>query len=107
MKSRSLASLSGAVLFIAGSVQSPAYALTTTTGNVVAVYADPSDVVVELDKAGSCGSRYFHIQRSSTNFKELTVFALTGFSNRRPVTFFVGSCYTDRNVVDHGAVIRG
>lgn len=79
-----------------------AQALTVTGGTIANLFADPSDVVVELSKAGSCGSKYFHIQRAATNFRELTSVALTAFTGGRVMTFFVKGCFADRNVVSHG-----
>lgn len=81
-------------------------ALTVTHGKPIAVYADPSDVVVELDTAGSCGSKYFHIQRASQNFKELTAAALTAISSGKSLHLFVASCAADRNILSHGAVMQ-
>ena len=64
--------------------------------------ADPSDFVVQLDAQGSCGSNFFHIQRDSTNFKELTAVVLTAFSTSKRMTLFVAGCSGDRNIVSHG-----
>ena len=70
MKKKALMAL---LLAIIGSFSSSAHAqLTVTIGKPVEVFADPSDVVVALDTAGSCGSKLFHIQRANANFKELT-----------------------------------
>ena len=77
-------------------------ALTVTSGKPINFSADPSDVVVELDTAGSCGSRYFHILRNATNFREMTAVALAAFSTNRTLTFFVSGCNADRNIVSHG-----
>lgn len=97
------------------------------TGTPVNVFADPSDFVVELDQPGRCGSKYFHIKRSSQNFDEMVAVALTAFSAGKRLTFVVPSrvsfgvdnrfrdafCteYTgagsgDRNVVSHGFASR-
>src|SRR5215831_16314466 len=51
--------------------------ITVTVGRPLEVFADPTDVVIGLDTAGSCGSKFFHIQRSSVNFKEFAAIALT------------------------------
>jgi hypothetical protein len=93
--------------YAVGMLSSPAEAaLIVVLGRPVAVYADlsPSDVVVEMDVKGPCGSPYFHIQRASVIFKELTAVALTAFSAGKSMTFFVDPalCMVDRNVVDHG-----
>jgi len=92
---------------IAVGVFKPAYALTPITltaifGKPVHIFADPSDFVVELNTAGPCGSKFFHIQRQKENFKELTAVALTAFSGGKIMTFFVNACDNDRNFVSHG-----
>jgi hypothetical protein len=81
-------------------------AITVTVGLPVSVFADPSDVVIELDTAGSCGSKYFHIQRSNLIFKEFTAIALTAFANDKRMLLYIASCSGDRNILDHGAVLR-
>src|SRR6185312_7082948 len=73
-------------------------ALTVTIGKPVEVFADPSDVVVVLDTAGTCGSKFFHIQRTNTNFKELTAVVLTALSSEKTLRLFVASCASDRNI---------
>jgi hypothetical protein len=91
----------------AGLAASPASAaITVTVGLPVSVFADPSDVVIELDTAGSCGSKYFHIQRSNIIFKEFTAIALTAFANDKRMLLYIASCSGDRNILDHGAVLR-
>jgi hypothetical protein len=99
-------------LTIAGSLASPAYADAIVDGKIEAVYADPSDVVVQLDRIGDCSpflvpsnSKFFHIRREQTNFKELTALALTALSAGKTMTFFVTSCdLGGRNIVGHGRV---
>jgi hypothetical protein len=92
------------LLAIIGSFSSSAYAaLTVTIGRPVEVFADPNDVVVVLDTAGSCGSGFFHIQRANANFKELTVVALTALSSGKMMRLFVASCSGDRNILSHGS----
>ena len=76
--------------------------LTVAQGTIVNIFADPSDVVVEMNTPGSCGSNYFHIQRTATNFHEMTAVALTAFSGAKTMTFFVQSCTGNRNIVSHG-----
>jgi hypothetical protein len=76
-----------------------------TVGKPVAIFADPSDVVVQADTAGLCGSAFFHIQRTHANFKELTAAALTAIATGKFMTFFVERCSGDhRNILSHGAV---
>jgi hypothetical protein len=97
-------------LTIAGSLASAAYADVLVGGKIEAVYADPSDVVIQLDQNGDCSpfggpnpsSHFFHIQRAQTNFKELTALMLTALSAGKTVAFFVTSCVADRNIVGHG-----
>ena len=93
------------LLAMAGSFSSATYALTAIVGSVLAVYADPSDVVVELDKAGPCGSAFFHIQRASPNFKEFTALAMTAASLGKVMTLFQASCAGDRNIISHGGML--
>jgi hypothetical protein len=81
-------------------------ALTVIGGKPLAVYADPSDVVIHLDTAGPCGSNFFHIQRTSQNFKELTSAALTALSLGKGMHLFVSTCASDRNILSHGAVMQ-
>jgi hypothetical protein len=80
---------------------SPAHALGVKTGKVIAVYADPSDFVVHADVAGDCGSNFYHIQRSRTNFREASAVMLTAFSLGKRLILFVESCNGDRNIVSH------
>jgi hypothetical protein len=94
-------------LFIAAVVgfSGSAYAdLTVTIGTPIEIFADPSDVVIVLNQAGSCGSAYFHIQRNKANFKELTAVALTALSSGKTMRLFVESCAADRNILSHGSV---
>lgn len=91
------------LFIIVGYFSSVAYAdLKVTHGKPIAVFADPSDFVVELDTKGSCGSGYFHIQRTSIIFKELTAVALTAFSSGNRLLLFTASCSGDRNILSHG-----
>jgi hypothetical protein len=96
---------------------SPAYACTPTPnslcntgGMLVAVYADPSDVVAELDTPGDCGTKYFHIQRSQTNFKEVAATILTAFSTTKRMNLFIQGCRgtppNARNILSHGGVVN-
>lgn len=75
-------------------------------GKIKAIYPDPSDYVIELDVAGPCGSKFFHIQRSNTNFREVVATSLTGFSLNKNVTIFTtGICSADRNISSHIGII--
>lgn len=100
------------VLSISESVPCSVYAdLTVTVGMPVALYADPSDVVVQLDAVGRCGSGLFHIQRDHANFKELTAVVLSAYATGKKLILFVENCKplapggapADRNILSHGA----
>ncbi len=75
-------------------------------GTIIMVAADPSDFVVELDRNGRCGSRYFHIRRSSENFKEVVSLELSAFSLSKPITVFTTGCAGDRNIISHALMHR-
>jgi hypothetical protein len=79
-------------------------AITETNGRIVNLYADPSDFVIELDAAGSCGSKFFHVRRNHANFKEMTAISLTALSVGKTMGLFVESCSGDRNVLSHGRI---
>jgi hypothetical protein len=78
----------------------------SVTGLVLLVAGDPSDFVVQLDQNGSCGGDFFHMKRSSANFKEVVAVELTAFSTGRPLTVFVTGCAGVRNIISHGFVAR-
>ena len=93
---------------------SPAHADVVITGKIEAVYSDPSDIVVQLDHIGDCSpfvevlgggpapsSKFFHIQRAKTNFKEMTAVVLTALAAGKTLSFFVETCDGDRNIVSH------
>jgi hypothetical protein len=112
-----------ALLFAIGETPS-AFGLDSYSGRPRAVYADldTTDIVVGLDPdpanptnyKGPCGSSFYHIQRASPIFKELTAIVLTAFSTGKTVVFYVDpqhclpcngpqSTTCDRNLVDHGS----
>jgi hypothetical protein len=100
--------LTAAALLIAESVGSTASAdniIGVSGGFPVAVFADadPSDFVVALDQAGTCGSAFFHIQRSNPNFKEVVAVLLTAFSTGQYLQLYVASCSAsgNRNILSH------
>lgn len=80
------------------------------SGHIQKLYIDPSDVVVQLDEYGPCGSNFFHIRRSNANFAELFASVLTAKSKDMTVGFAVTDCTEDdpgvftRNVADHGYI---
>lgn len=76
------------------------------SGQIVAIYPDPGDFVVELNVAGRCGSRFFHSRRSAINFREMVGASFTAFAASRPMGFFVTGCQGDRNITSHGNIIR-
>jgi regulation of enolase protein 1 (concanavalin A-like superfamily) len=98
------------VLVLAGAASSAglAHAQTPTShdGSVVAVAADPQDFVFRLDQSGSCGSDWFHIQRSRDNFKEVVAVALTAYSTNRRMIVQVVACAGNRNIISHGLSYR-
>lgn len=93
-----LAMFAAAAVLCAGAAQ----AQSVTSGSIVILAADPQDFVVELDRAGACGSRYFHVQRTSRNFKEMVALSMTAFASSKPMVMFVSGCAGDRNVISHG-----
>jgi len=91
--------LLASVLFAA-----PAHALTVINGKVTATYADPGDFVIEMDTPGNCGSKFFHVQRTRVNFKEMVALGLVAVNGAKRMSMFVESCAGDRNILSHGAV---
>jgi hypothetical protein len=77
-------------------------AATVTEGKVVILAVDPSDLVIQLDKNGQCGSAYFHVQRTNVNFREMAALAMTAFANAKSMALFVTGCANDRNIISHG-----
>jgi hypothetical protein len=99
--------LRASLLAIVGSFSSSTYAANqVTTGKPLEVFADPSDVVVGLDKPGPCGSAFFHIQRANENFKELTAVVLTAYASGKSLRLVVddSKCSGTRNVIVVGSV---
>lgn len=88
---------------------SAAYAQTTTTsGLVVGYYAEganntvPGDYfTIQLSEAGRCGSKYFHINRSLSQYKEAVVLAASANATNRYVTAYVTGCSGNRNIITH------
>ncbi len=75
----------------------------SVTGRIVRIYADPSDVVVVLDKGGPCGSALFHFQRGSENFKEITSLMYLAAASKYNVDIVVANCANERNIASHGS----
>ncbi|PAQ11584.1 hypothetical protein CIT26_03800 [Mesorhizobium temperatum] len=96
-----MATLALTIAGVAGSTKL-ARAQDAVTGNIDILAADPGDFVIQLDKAGRCGSKYFHIQRTSGNFKETVALALTAFATNKVMVVFVTGCANDRNIISHG-----
>jgi hypothetical protein len=81
--------------------------LTNRVGNVQALYADPSDVVIQLDVAGPCGSVFYHVRRTNVNFNQVFEVARTAIAvNKKLSVFVVPACQGDRNVLSHAAIYR-
>lgn len=72
-------------------------------GKIVKIYADPSDVVLVLGKAGPCGSSFFHSKRISGNFKEIVSLRYTAAASKSIVDIVVTICLNDRNIVSDGS----
>lgn len=83
-----------------------AKAQTVSEGRVVILAADPGDLVIQLDKPGQCGSPYFHVQRTNTNFREMSALAMTAFGGDRRMALFVTGCAGDRNIISHGYSVQ-
>lgn len=97
------------LLAIAGSFSGSAYAFDIwVNGKPTVIYTDLSDVVVVLQQAGNqagpCGSSFYHIQRSKTNFKEFSTLAQQAFIYGRSLAFDVTACVGLRNILSHGAM---
>jgi len=83
-----------------------AHAQAVAIGTPVEVFADPSDVVVGLTgvETGGCVSKFYVIQRTKVNFKELNAVVLTALSSGKRLRLFVSSCTPSRSIVTHGSV---
>jgi hypothetical protein len=77
-------------------------------GRAVRVYADPSDLVVELDRRGPCGTSLYHFRRANANFDEVVALVLTAFAADKSIGVFVPEqgCAGDRNIGSHAAIER-
>ena len=73
------------------------------SAKITKIYADPSDVVLELGSNGPCGSNLFHIRRSATNFQEMTALMYTAAATGRFIDLYITSCDGQRNIISHGA----
>lgn len=90
---------------IAGSFSSSAFAFDIwVNAKPTQIFADPSDVVVVMDKAGPCGSSFYHIQRSKTNFNELAGIAQDAFIYGKSLAVIVNNCAGDRNILHVGSM---
>ena len=83
-----------------------AQAQSVTEAKVVILAVDPSDLVIQLEKNGQCGSAYFHVQRTNQNFREMAALAMTAFANGKSMALFVTGCANDRNIISHGYTSR-
>lgn len=79
-------------------------------GMIQKLYVDPSDVVLQMDTSGPCGSNFFHVRRSNTDFHELYAAILMAKGDGLRVGLAVVDCdegdpgVLDRNVVSHGYI---
>jgi hypothetical protein len=95
---------SAVLLASAGAAQAQ---LTNKVGTVQALYADPSDVVIQLDVPGPCGSVFYHIKRTSVNFNQVFELARTAIAvNKKLSVFVTPNCQGDRNILSHAAIYR-
>jgi hypothetical protein len=85
----------------------PASAQAALTAKVTHVYADPGDFVIALDKAGYCGSNYFHVRRANTNFQEMVAVMLKAFQGFKSMIVFITGCAGNRNIISHGGAASG
>ena len=93
------------LIAIAASFSNSAYAFNIwRNGKPTVVYSDPSDVVVVLNVAGPCGSSFYHIQRTRTNFSVFSDLVKQAFLWNKSLAFDVTACSGDRNILSHGAM---
>ena len=86
---------------------SAAEAQTNVSGVVQAVYADPSDVVIQLDVVGPCGTAFYHVRRTNVNFNQMFEVARTAIAtNKRLSVFVTATCQGTRNILSHAAILR-
>lgn len=97
---------SALVVLAAAATPLAAQPVTNHSGQIVAIFPDPSDFVVQLSVNGRCGSNFFHVQRANQNFKEMAAAAYTAFAATKTMGFYVTSCSGDRNIVSHGYILR-
>lgn len=76
------------------------------SGSLQTIYTDPSDVVLVLNQPGPCGSNFYYIPRTNTNFKEFYAAMLLAFAAGKNVSIYIVSCSSDRNVLSHGNVTQ-
>lgn len=97
--------LAAAVLL--GSAGAAQAQLTNKIGTVQVVYADPSDVVIQLDVVGPCGSVFYHVRRTNVNFNQVFELARTAIAvNKQLSVFVLPTCQGQRNVLSHAAIFR-
>lgn len=69
------------------------------------VYIDPTDIVVLTNTPNGCGSNFYHLARSNTNFKEVFAFIFLAYKGQIPINFAVqDSCSGDRIWISHGSM---
>lgn len=94
-----------AIVAVSAMPLTPALAnMGSSSGKIVRIYADPSDVVVVLDRGGPCGSTLFHFQRANENFKEIVSLMYLAAASKYSVDIVVAGCANDRNIASHGSV---
>lgn len=70
------------------------------------LYVDPTDVVVLTDTPNGCGSNFYHLLRTNTNFKEMYAILFLAFKSQTPINLTVmDECVEgDRKVISHGSM---
>lgn len=91
-----------AVLFTTGPSQAQTFPV-QIDGRITKYWADISDVILELDNNGPCGSIYYHILRSNTNFEQMSALMMTAAASGRTVRLQLSGCSGTHNIVTHGA----
>lgn len=102
-----MAKLKAAMIILTGMLLPVGARAEVVQGRIMTLYADPSDVVVVLDKPGHCGSAFYELKRTNDNFRELSALLMTGFAADKTIGLFTTDpCRTDRQIISHGFMTR-
>jgi hypothetical protein len=76
--------------------------------SIVALFADPSDFVIQADANGPCGSALYDFSRANANFDEVVSLAITAFAAEKRISIYMhrSHCNGVRNVASHIGVRR-